>query len=142
MCIRDSNYRALNLNDLYDATLNLVQEGDDTALERERLAASQGWYIRMEGAGEKILGSSATFDHVIRFTSYLPGLRLEGACRPDIGESYFWAVNLLDGTPVNYTDSDDLSDKESVRARRRSPIPGGGLAPPVQTIFVLSLIHI
>jgi len=114
----------------------LIGEGDVDviAAEREALDDAQGWFINMERSGEKILGSSTTLENVVRFVSYVPGTQNLGACEPDIGESFFWTVNIADGTP--YDSSDDPDESGLVKEDRWKDIPGGGLAPPVKTLFV------
>ena len=133
-----TNFLPITIDDLYDATENLIGQGtpDVVIQERQNLSAREGWHIRMEGSGEKILGTSATLDHVVRFISYLPGSSDVGPCAPDIGKSFFWKVNIEDGTPVTNEESEEPRDRD--RAHRRKEIPGGGLAPPVQTIFIAS----
>ena len=56
--------------------------------------------------GEKILRASTTLDNVVRFVTYVPA-QGEGhiGCLPDIGTSFYWSVNLSDGTPSGSEDS-------------------------------------
>jgi len=104
---------------------------------REVLESKEGWFIEMERNGEKILGSSTTLQNVVRFISYVPGTENIGACAPDIGSSFFWTVNLADGTPYDSSDDGDSdTDGALVKADRWQDVPGGGLAPPVKTLFV------
>lgn len=90
----------------------------------------------MERGGEKILGSSTTLQDVVRFISYVPGGHNANVCEPDIGASYFYAVNIADGTPVDRSDDSNSSNSKLTKDDRWKEIPGGGLAPPVKTIFV------
>ena len=99
------------------------------------MAASDGWFIEMERNGEKVLGSSVTFDNKILFASYVPGDSPVN-CAPEIGFGVFWALNLWDATPVtNLSDSDSVNLKKSDRNKQ---IPGGGIPAPVQTLFIES----
>ena len=136
----DNSYKPItHLDDLYDTTLNLIGEGTDQQVEdaETALAGKHGWYINMDEAGEKILGKSNTLNNVIRFISYSPMLNTEAAniCDPNLGGSNYWAINLDDATPVERVDEN--GDKVSVsREDRKSDVPGGGLAPPVTTVFI------
>ena len=135
-----TTFEPIDMDDLYDTTENLIGQSDDAgviATERAALESSAGWFIEMERGGEKILGSSTTLENVVRFVSYVPGAQDAGVCAPDIGQSYFWTVNLADGTPYDTRDKNDRdSDGPLEKEDRWQDIPGGGLAPPVKTIFV------
>lgn len=127
------SYPVITELDLYDATDNLVAEGDDTDAEREDLADAEGWYIDLEDSGEKVLDQSSTFQGVVRFVSYVPGMSA-GPCDPNLGTSFFYAVNLLDGTPF-----EDLHEGEPDSYKkdfRKQEVPTPGIAAPVSTIFV------
>jgi len=87
----------------------------------------------MERSGEKVLGSSVTFDNKILFASYVPGGSPSG-CAPEIGFGIFWAVNLWDATPVTGLAGGDEDDLK--KADRNKQIPGGGIPAPVQTLFI------
>ena len=138
--VNQTTFDPIDMDDLYDTTNNLIGESGDAgviAAERAALEDSAGWFINMERGGEKILGSSTTLENVVRFISYVPGTHGAGVCEPDIGESFFWTVNLEDGTPYDTRDkSDRESDGPLEKEDRWQDIPGGGLAPPVKTIFV------
>ena len=129
------SYLPATLDDLYDATNNVIAEGSTTeiGLAEKDLAAADGWYISMEGTGEKILDRSSTFDGVVRFVSYVPPAAT-GPCEPDIGHSYIYSVSLLDGTPFEEA-GDDGPDSHK-KANRKELSPSKGIAPPVSTIFV------
>jgi len=129
-----NSYRVITETDLYDTTDNLIGEGTETEVSDARLALndSEGWYIRMERPGEKILGSSATLQGVVRFVSYLPPDGTGDICTPDIGSSNYFRVSLTDGTPPE----DENSDGTRTKQDRSNDIPGGGIAPAVTTVFV------
>ena len=98
------------------------------------LDAAQGWRIDLDSPGEKILGQSSTINNVIRFISYVPNNGTD-ICLPDIGSSRFYQVNLEDGSPGADNQNPNNSNK-SGNKRRYTDIPGGGIAPPIQTLFV------
>ena len=131
------DYSPILESNLFNATNNVLGEGSDTevAQAEQELAASDGWFIEMERSGEKVLGSSVTFDNKILFASYVPGDSPVN-CAPEIGFGVFWALNLWDATPVtNLSDSDAVNLKKSDRNKQ---IPGGGIPAPVQTLFIES----
>ena len=94
---------------LYDATADLIQEGDAD----ERVAASadlysaSGWYITLEKTGEKSLASSLTVGGNVVFTTFSPETANENLCVPQPGQGYLYAVNLLDASAVfNFSGGD------------------------------------
>lgn len=62
-------------------------------------ALAHGWFMRLNEAGEKALGTSLIFRNVLYFTTYIPTPHL-GACGVAIESSYAYAVSVIDGTPV------------------------------------------
>ena len=131
------SYLPAELDDLFDATSNVIAEGLPNEVEQARLdlAAAEGWRISMEDSGEKILDHSSTFEGVVRFVSYVP-LMSSDPCQPNLGSSFFYAVNLQDGTP--FEDINEGVDDSHKKVYRRKLIPTPGIAPPVSTIFVES----
>ena len=129
-------YEPITEDHLYNATQNLIGEGtpDEREAALQQLATTTGWFIEMEGSGEKVLGSSVTFNNKVLFTSYTPGDATD-PCSPNVGSGTFWAVNLLDGTPVEQFDTDDeLLNKKD----RHKNIPSPGLPPAPQTLFLIT----
>jgi type IV pilus assembly protein PilY1 len=88
---------------MYDATLNLIQEG--TASERTGAATafaknSNGWYIRMENSGEKVLSEATTFAGLVFFNTYEPNsTAANSSCSAVQGMGRSYAVSLFDATP-------------------------------------------
>lgn len=72
----DTPFTTLTIDDLYDATANLVQVG--TAEEQEAAFTAlndennKGWFILMENDGEKVVSSPRVFAGVVYFTTYEP----------------------------------------------------------------------
>ncbi|OED37956.1 hypothetical protein AB833_22035 [Chromatiales bacterium (ex Bugula neritina AB1)] len=134
-------YRAIKESDLFNATSNILGEGDETeiAAAEAELLASQGWLIEMETSGEKILGPSVTFNNRVMFTSYIPG-GISTGCAPQLGTGVFWAVDLWDARPVeNFDDIDPNTTpqkKDLVKADRNKLIPGTGIPAPIQTLLI------
>jgi len=135
----DNTYEAATLDDLFDTTDNTIGQGSDEAREQARsdIADAQGWFITMVDAGEKILDRASTFDGVVRFISYVPSVPV-GPCDPSLGNSFFYAVNLADGTPFEDINEDNNDNDINTYEKefRRHELPGSGIAPPVSTIFV------
>ena len=69
-------YTKLTEADLYDVTANLIQQGNATeqAAALAGLAASQGWYIQLEGDGEKALAQAEIFNEQIVFSTFTPAV--------------------------------------------------------------------
>lgn len=134
---RFTSYSPIDETDLYDATKNLIGEGEDKerSVASQQLANANGWLIKMEESGEKILGSSITLDYKIMFTSYSPG-NSENNCAPIIGNGKFWAVSLWDATPVADFDDSEEDDSGLVKADRNKPLPGVGLPPAPKTLII------
>lgn len=98
-------YTALTEASLYDATDNLIQEGAteaDRSAAAESLGSSEGWYIRLENEGEKVLSTSQTINNEVFFTTYEP-TPSTNPCVPAAGTSRLYHISALDGRAVvNY----------------------------------------
>lgn len=83
-------------SNLYDATSNLIQQGttaeQQTALTT--LDSSNGWYLRMESSGEKILGQATIFNGILLFNSFTPVATFSSNCIPQAGTNHFYSVNI------------------------------------------------
>ncbi len=127
-------YEAITLSHLFDTTNNLIAEGTESQMDQARddLADAEGWYISMDPA-EKILDRSSTFEGVVRFVSYVPSVPT-GPCDPSLGNSYYYAVNLQDGTPFEDI-NEGVTDPHKKEFRKKG-FPNPGISPPISTIFV------
>ncbi|MDD5724080.1 MAG: PilC/PilY family type IV pilus protein [Syntrophales bacterium] len=107
--------------DLVDVTADLIQMG--TAAQKIQasgdLAASKGWYIRLENAGEKVTASPTVFAGVVYFTTYTPSSEGGGGEEDDPcgaptarGTARLYAVNYLTGGSVNDYSSDTETDAD------------------------------
>ena len=97
-------YTPISEADLYDATENLVQQGDED--QRNAAAAAigsaSGWYIRLTNSGEKVLSSSQTVNNEVFVTTYEP-TPSTNPCIPSAGKSRLYHISVLDGRAVvNY----------------------------------------
>jgi len=73
------------------------------------LAERSGWYIDMDGAGEKILNPSVTADNKVLFTSYVPGA--QSLCNIDPGTSNLYVLDIIDGRPIDDRDADGVEER-------------------------------
>jgi len=74
--------------DLFDTTENAIGQGNATEQEQAQgaLAGKQGWFIRMEDTGEKIMDQASTFEGVVRFVTYVPPV-LTSPCDPNVSQT-------------------------------------------------------
>ncbi|MBF0224263.1 MAG: VWA domain-containing protein [Desulfobacterales bacterium] len=108
---------------LVDVTANLIQDGTDAqkANEQYKLDKAKGWYIRLEGTGEKLSAPPVVYGGVVYFTTHTPDAG-GGAVDPcvvklDRGTAKIYALNYKNGGSVhNYSTSNDtnLSGKPNV----------------------------
>ncbi|WP_139117206.1 PilC/PilY family type IV pilus protein [Endozoicomonas atrinae] len=75
---------------LYDATANLIQQGSTTQKEAalNNLNNSNGWYIRLEESGEKILSRPKIFSGILLFNSFALNTTNVNECLPNPGVNY------------------------------------------------------
>tara|TARA_R110002167_G_scaffold14825_1_gene59732 strand:+ start:166 stop:5358 length:5193 start_codon:yes stop_codon:yes gene_type:complete len=101
-------WNVLTEADLYDATANLIGQGDDAeqSVAKSTLTNKEGWYLRMENSGEKVLSGSTTIQNQIVFTSYQPTTAAAGSCNPTQGTSRAYLVSLFDATPMKDINED------------------------------------
>lgn len=131
----DTNF--LTNADLYDATDNLVQDGDDTqktqAKQDLQSATNYGWYIKL-AEGEKVLASPTIYGGVVYFTTFQPQLGGGGgsdACAEYAqGTARLYAVNYKDGSAARKWDETD--DTPLTKSDRSYEI---GTTPPSKPVI-------
>ncbi len=121
----NSSWRPIVESDLLDIT-DIPQP-----LEADILS-HQGWMLRMEDAGEKILGDSITVNNQLIFTSYKPDLDV-GICDAAAGGGAVYVVSAFDGSPVmdldgsesgtNNNNRDDLTKEDRSKDLKHGGIP-------------------
>jgi type IV pilus assembly protein PilY1 len=82
-------------------------------------ATAPGWYLRLDahGAGEKVVGPSVTFDHVLRFQTYQPLPPSEEApCGPPRAVHRLYARDIRTGLPANVVDRPDGEEELEIDA--------------------------
>ena len=95
-----------------------------------------GWRLelRLDGwIGEKVLSESRTFADTVYFTTFTPGANTN-PCQPGAGLNKLYAVNVVDGSPVNNMDGVGQDTDLTVDDRVRS-LAQGGIAPEIVFLF-------
>lgn len=134
--IIDSNasHTVLTEDAMYDATLNLVQEGSaaqQAAAATEFAKNSGGWFIRLDNDGEKVLAESTTFAGKVFFNTYEPNAgSANNSCKAVQGVGRAYAVNIFDATPIT-----QLVSGTPDRADRSRDLLTAGIPPKGITLF-------
>jgi type IV pilus assembly protein PilY1 len=85
---------------------------------------ARGWFVRLEahGAGEKVIGPTVTFDHVLRFQTYQP-LPPDAAapCGPPRAAARRYALDLRTALPRNTAAESEEDGPEEVTASGLPP---------------------
>ncbi|MBW7956819.1 MAG: hypothetical protein H3C68_02890 [Deltaproteobacteria bacterium] len=116
---------------------------DATDVDSVSIASSYGWYIELEGSGEKALAGAAAFGKVAYYTTYIPASDV-GVCTTDSsGTSVLYAASHLTAAAAyNYNpyndpvpDGDDVDDEQTSTKDRtdRSKVIGSGIASGIVT---------
>jgi type IV pilus assembly protein PilY1 len=117
----------LTETDLYDATLNLVQDGTTAqkAAAKASLETAKGWYITL-GVGEKVDGPSTTLSGTTFFGTNTPANNATDICVSNLGIAKTYAVSFTDASATANLNKDAALSG----ADRSQTIPGGGFPPP------------
>ena len=134
-------YAPVTHADLADVTDNSINEGTvaEQNTKRTELADKEGWYINLEGQGEKVLNPSITFNNKVVFSSYVPDPAL--VCSVGIGSSNYYLLNILDGTPADNLDEVG-SETRLTKNDRKSKLKTPGITPPPSIIFTANTVNI
>jgi type IV pilus assembly protein PilY1 len=105
----DDDFTSFTESDLVDLTDDLIQEGTTEEAENtyNALTAGDGWYITMEGTGEKILAAPVVIFGWVFFSTFLPDT---DPCSYG-GDAYLYAVDYLSGVSILDFDEDSDLDK-------------------------------
>lgn len=100
----NASHTILTEAEMYDTTLNLIQEGSAAQQAAAAAAFSKsegGWYIRLENDGEKVLAEASTISGMVFFNTYEPSNgSANNSCRAVQGTGRAYAVNLFNATPI------------------------------------------
>jgi type IV pilus assembly protein PilY1 len=103
---------------------------DATDADAPMPPAAPGWFVRLEdhGAGEKVIGPSATFDHRLYFITYQPQALLDAApCGPPQAIRRLRTLDVRTGMALPWTRvPGDPAEHE---------LSGSGLPPPLRFAF-------
>lgn len=110
---------------LYNATANLIGEGSSSqqASAKTDLDAKSGWYIELEGSGEKAISPSLIWNNIIAFTTYTPVNNTGNACNSSAGLGRLYLVKTGNATPA----LDNTDDNNYTKADRNRALPGVGI---------------
>jgi type IV pilus assembly protein PilY1 len=118
---------------LYDASDHLLSAGstEEKEIQNKLLMSKQGWMIRFQQAGEKVLSSALIVDKRVFFTTHLPPQKGVSDCRLSAGSNRAYLVNLTNGNAVV-----DLSKNgEKDAGDRYALMRQTGIAPAAQVLF-------
>jgi type IV pilus assembly protein PilY1 len=98
-------------------------------------ANARGWKLLLDvpggWLGEKVLSPATTLNNQILFTTYTPGGGGAVACQPVLGTNRFYAVSVVDGSPVanlNNQNNTAIGDRSTTLAQ-------SGIAPNIAFLF-------
>ena len=144
--LRDEGYRrgvpakytkTIKKNDLYDATQNLVSSSNRVLANgaRAKLNRAKGWFITLS-AGEKVLAETNVLEGRLLATTFAPNETLNtDRCGATTTEGKFYALNLLDGSPVSALDGSNRSADQLSIADRSTIVSTRGIpAKPIAAI--------
>ncbi|VAX11756.1 Type IV fimbrial biogenesis protein PilY1, partial [hydrothermal vent metagenome] len=96
------SYTPITESDLYDATDNDLGQatGEDLTTARNLFATKDGWYIKLENAGEKSLAHATTFQGQTFFTTYEPTASLlDGSIQSIRSTQHRYRTTMIRQTP-------------------------------------------
>ncbi len=127
-------------DDFYNATANLLQDGDENAkkVEIEEIQGSYGWYINLDkGVGEKALAGPLVLKGVAYFTTFIPpGQAQMTECSTGEGYGRLYALDILTGGAANdFNKSNNTDGKEVNDITDRSTNLGEGIPSSPMAVF-------
>ncbi len=100
----------------------------------DALKAAEGWYIDLEGSGEKGLAAPVVLDGKIFFTTYVPEKVIDPTkCSIQEGTGKLYAVDVLDGSAV--MNWDGVGDDTNLTKSDRTYGLGSGIPSQAVPIF-------
>ncbi|MFK8084174.1 MAG: hypothetical protein AB8B97_28140 [Granulosicoccus sp.] len=112
--LSDTSYMPLAESDLVNVTSSVNPEVNKF-----------GWFLDFQHSGEKVLGTSVTFDNTVIFTTYVPTAQTN-ACAAEIGSGRAYVMDVVNGAPVANLDgsgSEVLSVNDLSKGLTRTGIP-------------------
>ncbi len=135
---KPSTYPAFTESDLYDATDNLIDEGAvvdgvdqqavaKSALDYSSTSRKDGWYIRLENSGEKVLSKNLIINGQVLFTTYEPTPSSSGSCQATQGTNRLYVTSMFNATPMIDVSADGQKTKPDRAQTIITPGFAGGL---------------
>ncbi len=94
--LNETSPTAYTINDLTNVTDTETVYCNEFGTGCTELSTTDGWYINLDSAGEKVLADSLVFGGIAYFTSYIPTATTGGACLAE-GASYLYALKYTSG---------------------------------------------
>ena len=94
-----------------------------------------GWYLDFSNAGEKVLGTSTTFNDIVFFSTYEPNVQAS-LCSPEIGVGRSYALDVVTGSPVLNLFSAGNNNSGSLTVEDRSKELRRGGIPPEAMVLI------
>lgn len=89
-----------------------------------------GWYLELPEKGEKVLGSSVTFDGTVIFSTYIPS-NSTLACSASVGGGRAYVLDAKTGAPVQDLDKDGDVDVHDISIN----LIHGGIPPKASVLL-------
>ncbi|GJL83063.1 MAG: type IV pili system adhesin PilY [marine bacterium B5-7] len=128
-------YTKVYAGDLLNVTNNVSPDISDPESSTS-VALEKGWYITLEGTGEKSLSTAITAEGNVFFTTYTPAATVNDndACGADgLGKSRVYALNVINGAPI--ADLNKSGGGAFTKADRSLQLQREGIASNVSIIF-------
>lgn len=120
-------------SDLQDLTDNVI--GTGTAVDQSQaladLASASGFYVRLAGAGEKVLTTARTFNNRVIFATFTPGVVSNASCQASQGTARLYLIDVNTAEPKFDFDQDGVLETED----RSVALAQGGLPPNPVILF-------
>ncbi|MCX4026775.1 hypothetical protein H0A36_01225 [Endozoicomonas sp. SM1973] len=109
------NKKVIGIEDLYNASNNLIVKGSETEKSQARLNfnTKHGWFIDLSD-NEKALSPSITFGNMVLFTTFTHSNKVD-LCSPTPGTAKGYVLNLYDATGgINDGTADDDNNRYKI----------------------------
>ncbi len=141
-----SSSATLTEADLVDVTADLIQLGTDTekATVQTALNNADGWYIRLENPGEKVVAAPRVYGGVVYFTTYTPSAGTEAATGDPCsistvrGVGRLYAVDYKTGGSVLELSSEVESNPAVALGKKDRSVAIGTAIPSAPVIAILA----
>ncbi len=110
-------------SDLVDVTNDLTPD----------MSVGEGWLMKMEVPGEKVLAKSLTLNNQIVFTTYRPE-QAASACSAALGGGATYIISVVDGSPTTNLDGQG-TETELNKSDRDIELSHGGIPPEAIALF-------